>query len=194
MSRSRCRDERLGAEVVWTRLLSLMLGATVYTFFVILGCSSWGWASAAVPVRTCRAGQPQHASLWLGVRCCWPWPLPGRVHAHPFPPLLAHQPSLSRGPGITFQIDLIRCLWAICRPPACGGQFPLGVGRAASRGQDPGRLVGGIYAANTVGAIFGSLAFSMLVIPPWAPNRPSDSSSRWPRPPRAGPGLVFPAT
>src|SRR5262249_15452277 len=30
--------------------------------------------------------------------------------------------------------------------------------------QDPGRLVGGIYAANTVGAIIGALAFSVLLV------------------------------
>ena len=34
----------------------------------------------------------------------------------------------------------------------------------ARRGQDPGRLVGGVYAANTVGAIFGSLAASLMLV------------------------------
>ena len=34
----------------------------------------------------------------------------------------------------------------------------------ASRGQDPGRLVGGVYAANTVGAILGATLFSMVLI------------------------------
>ena len=35
----------------------------------------------------------------------------------------------------------------------------------ASRGQDPGRLVGGVYAANTIGAIAGALAFSLILVP-----------------------------
>jgi spermidine synthase len=35
----------------------------------------------------------------------------------------------------------------------------------ATRGQDPGRLVGGVYAANTVGAIVGALSFSLVLIP-----------------------------
>ena len=35
----------------------------------------------------------------------------------------------------------------------------------ASRGQDPGRLVGGIYAANTIGAIVGALVFSLILVP-----------------------------
>ncbi len=35
----------------------------------------------------------------------------------------------------------------------------------ARRGQDPGRLVGRVYAANTAGAIIGALGFSILLIP-----------------------------
>ena len=38
-----------------------------------------------------------------------------------------------------------------------GASFPLALAALASRGQDPARLVGGVYAANTVGAIVGSL-------------------------------------
>jgi spermidine synthase len=34
----------------------------------------------------------------------------------------------------------------------------------ASRGQDPARLVGGVYAANTVGAIAGSIIGSLLLV------------------------------
>src|SRR4029077_7421109 len=34
----------------------------------------------------------------------------------------------------------------------------------ARKGQDPGRLVGGVYAANTVGAIVGSLAASLMLV------------------------------
>jgi spermidine synthase len=65
-----------------------------------------------------------------------------------------------------FQLDLVRCLWAVL-PPAClwGASFPLALGAMAARGQDAGRLVGGVYAANTVGAIVGALGFSMVVIP-----------------------------
>jgi spermidine synthase len=64
------------------------------------------------------------------------------------------------------QLDLVRCLWAVL-PPAClwGASFPLALAAVAARGQDPGRLVGGIYAANTVGAIAGALLFSLVLIP-----------------------------
>jgi spermidine synthase len=60
----------------------------------------------------------------------------------------------------------VRCLWAIL--PAAflwGASFPLALASAASEGQDPGRMVGAVYAANTVGAIAGALAFSTLLVP-----------------------------
>ena len=46
-----------------------------------------------------------------------------------------------------------------------GASFPLALAAVAARGQDPGRLVGGVYAANTVGAIIGALAFAMILVP-----------------------------
>ncbi len=62
-------------------------------------------------------------------------------------------------------MDLARCLWAVL-PPALlwGASFPLALASVASRGQDPGRMVGGVYAANTVGAIVGAVTFSVFLI------------------------------
>jgi spermidine synthase len=45
-----------------------------------------------------------------------------------------------------------------------GASFPLALASVAKPGQDPARLVGGVYAANTVGAIIGSLAASLLFV------------------------------
>jgi len=157
----------LGAEVVWTRLLSLMLGATVYTFSIILAVFlvGLGIGSSAGSYLSRRTESPRIALAWsqmlLALAIAWTaWMLTRSI---PYWPI---NPSLSQSPAITLQIDLVRCLWAIL-PPAClwGASFPLALAAAASPGQDPGRLVGGIYAANTVGAIVGALGFSMLVIP-----------------------------
>ena len=75
-------------------------------------------------------------------------------------------PLLSTSPWFTFQIDLARSTWAIL-PAALlwGASFPLALAALASRGRDAGRMVGGIYAANTAGAIVGALAFSMFLVP-----------------------------
>jgi spermidine synthase len=46
-----------------------------------------------------------------------------------------------------------------------GASFPLALAAAAAPGEDPGRLAGAVYAANTIGAIVGALAFSIVMIP-----------------------------
>jgi spermidine synthase len=74
-------------------------------------------------------------------------------------------PSLTANAWLNFQLDMARCLWALL--PATllwGASFPLALA-AAARGQDPARLVGGVYAANTVGGIIGGVGFSIVFIP-----------------------------
>ena len=157
----------LGAEVVWTRLLSLMLGGTVYTFSLILAVFliGLGIGSGFGAFLARRSGSAQVA---LGA-CQWlltgaiAWTALMISGSLPYWPI---QPGLSSSPWYTLQLDLVRCLWAVL-PPAClwGASFPLALAAVASRGQDPGRLVGGVYAANTLGAIAGALAFSLVLIP-----------------------------
>jgi spermidine synthase len=75
-------------------------------------------------------------------------------------------PLLSTAPSFTFQIDLARTLWTVL--PATllwGASFPFALAAVAQNGEDQGRMVGGIYAANTGGAIVGALAFSLILIP-----------------------------
>ena len=45
-----------------------------------------------------------------------------------------------------------------------GASFPLALAAVMRPGQDSGKLVGGVYAANTVGAIVGSLSASLLLV------------------------------
>jgi spermidine synthase len=157
----------LGAEVVWTRLLSLMLGATVYTFSLILavfliGLGIGGTFGAFLARQAASARVALGACQWL-LTAAIAWTAVIISRSLPYLPI---DPALSPSPWFTFQVDLMRCLWAVL-PPAClwGASFPLALAAVASRGQDPGRLVGGVYAANTVGAIAGALAFSLLLVP-----------------------------
>jgi spermidine synthase len=61
---------------------------------------------------------------------------------------------------------MVRCLWAILPPTLLwGASFPLACAAAAEDGEEPGRVVGGVYAANTLGAIVGALATSLVLIP-----------------------------
>jgi spermidine synthase len=157
----------LGAEVVWTRLLSLMLGATVYTFSIILAVflAGLGIGSSVGSLLARSIDRPRTALGWCQILLAGAvaWTAYTIAHSLPYWPI---NPSLSMSPWFTFQLDLARSMWAVL-PAAClwGASFPLALAAVASRGQDPGRLVGGVYAANTIGAIIGALGFSLLVIP-----------------------------
>ncbi|MFI5230327.1 MAG: fused MFS/spermidine synthase, partial [Gemmatimonadales bacterium] len=156
----------LGAEVVWTRLLSLMLGASVYTFSIILAVFliGLGFGSSAGSYLS-RGARPRAALGWsqLGLTVAIAWTAYMLARALPYWPI---NPTLSPSPWITFQLDLLRSLVAVF--PAAflwGASFPLAIAAVVSPGQDAGRLVGRVYAANTVGAIIGSLLFSVVLIP-----------------------------
>jgi spermidine synthase len=157
----------LGAEVIWTRLLGLMLGATVYTFSIILAVFlvGLGGGSAVGSLMARKSGSAKAALGWSQMLLAGAvaWTAYMLAKSLPYWPI---NPLLSTNPWFTFQIDLVRCLWAIL--PAAflwGASFPLALAAAAGPEDDPGRLVGGIYAANTGGAILGALGFSMILIP-----------------------------
>jgi spermidine synthase len=156
----------LGAEVIWTRLLGLMLGATVYTFAIILAVFlvglGLGSAAGSFLARTVRPRLAiGHCQLLLVLGIAWTAVMLSQ--SLPYWPV---NPLLSTSPWFTFQVDLVRCLWAILPPTLLwGASFPLALAAAAAPGVDSARLVGGIYAANTGGAILGALSFSMILVP-----------------------------
>ena len=157
----------LGAEIVWTRLLGLMLGATVYTFSIILAVFLVGIAiGSSVGAMLARESKNPRALLgWsqMALIATIAWTAWQLANSLPFWPV---NPLLSTSPWFTFQIDMVRCFWAIL-PAALlwGASFPLALAAAADREGDSGRLVGGIYAANTFGAILGALTFSLILAP-----------------------------
>ncbi len=156
----------LGAQIVWTRLASLLFGATVYTFSIILAVFllGLGMGSGVGAVLSRTSSRPQRdlgvCQVLLAVAIAWAAFMVNR--SLPYWPIA---PALSPSPWISFQLDLLRCMWAVL-PAAClwGASFPLALAAAARR-QDPGRLVASVYAANTLGAIAGALGFSLLIVP-----------------------------
>jgi spermidine synthase len=157
----------LGAEVIWTRLLSLHFGGTVYTFALILavflvglGIGSTIGASIA---RT--SAHPRRTLGWCQLAICgaMAWAAYQLTQSLPYWPI---NPSLVTTPSYTFQLDLVRCLWVVL-PGAIlwGASFPLALVAIASTEQDAARLAGGVYAANTLGAIAGSLVTSFILVP-----------------------------
>src|SRR4051794_3673576 len=156
----------LGAEVVWTRLLSLMLGATTYTFSVILAVFLAGLGVGSAAGAALARGRISPRLLLGGCQLLLAgaagWAGCMLTRSLPFWPI---NPWLSGSPWFLFQLDLLRCMWALL-PAAClwGASFPLALAAAATRRSDAGRLVGTVYAANTLGAIVGAIATSVLLI------------------------------
>ncbi|MEZ5317263.1 MAG: fused MFS/spermidine synthase [Vicinamibacterales bacterium] len=156
----------LSAQVLWTRLLSLLFGATVYTFSLILGVflfglgigSSLGAAIARTDVN------PRAALGWCQMALCGAlgWAAYMLTDSLPYWPI---NPSITSSIWYNFQLDMVRCLWVVLPGSILwGASFPLALAAVAERGQDPGRLVGAVYAANTVGAIVGSLGCGLLMV------------------------------
>ena len=156
----------LAAEVVWTRLLSLLFGATTYTFSLILAVFLFGLGigSTVGSVMSSRVARPRAALGWcqVGLCVCMAWTAYVVGRSLPYWPI---NPSAVANPWINFQVDVVRALYAVL-PAAIlwGASFPLALASVAERGQDPAKLVGGVYAANTVGAIIGSLGASLLLV------------------------------
>jgi len=154
----------LGAETVWMRLLALTMGATVYTFSIILavflvglgiGGGAGAWLSRLVRPRAALG----YSQLLLTAAIAWTaLMLANSLPYWPAPP--------DSSPWLIFRTDLLRATAAML-PAALlwGASFPLALAAAAGRDDDPARLVGGIYAANTGGAILGALVFSVYLIP-----------------------------
>jgi spermidine synthase len=156
----------LSAEVVWTRLLSLLLGGTVYTFSLILATIlaglGIGSTFGAMYTRSGRNARFAFGMCQMLLIACIAWAGYSLTQALPYWPI---NPALSTSPWFTFQIDLIRCIWTVL-PAAIlwGASFPLALAGVAGTNADTGRMVGRVYAANTVGAIFGAMLTSLVFI------------------------------
>jgi spermidine synthase len=156
----------LGAEVIWTRLLTLLLGATTYTFSLILAAVlvGLGVGSSAGSVFARTVADPRRALGWcqLGVVVCLAWAAYCVTQALPYWPI---NPEIASTPWFQFQLDFVRCLVTVVPASVLwGASFPLALAAVAPSQRDSGRLVGTTYAANTIGAIAGALIASLILV------------------------------
>lgn len=153
----------LAAEVVWTRLLTLLLGGTTYTFSLILA----GFL-AGIGIGAAIAGRLRPPRLWLAwcqvalvPAIAWgAWALGVELPAWPV------NPRLAASPWGQLQIDFVRCLVAVL-PAAIlwGASLPLAIGSVATDGHDTPSAAAVVLAANTFGAVLGSLAAALWLLP-----------------------------
>jgi len=155
----------LGSEAIWTRILGLLLGASVYTLSIIVAVFLTGLGiGSGVGSLLCRSlARPRVA---LG--CCQlltagaiAWTAYNLSASLPNWPI---DPSISSNIRFNFQLDLARAFWALLPPTLLwGASFPLALAAASNR-RDTSKLFAGIYAANTLGAIIGALGASLLLV------------------------------
>ena len=158
----------LGAEVVWTRLLSVMLGATVYTFSIILAVFLIGLGLGS--------GLASHLARQIDASAHRARRLPDparrrdrvdRLHAGRRAAQLADQSAAGQERRVQLS-DRHHALHV----GDLSRRLPVGRELSRSRWPPPRRAVriperwsARVYAANTVGGILGALAFSIILIP-----------------------------
>ena len=158
----------LGAEVVWTRQLSLLFGASVYTFSLILavflaGLGIGGLVGSSLARRSARPRSILGiVQLLLAVAIAFgAWAI---VNVLPhWQPTALFLPNVRSTPTLAFAFDALRC--AVAMLPATilwGASFPLTL---AASGSDFGGHVAKINAMNTVGALAGAIALTLVGIP-----------------------------
>lgn len=154
----------LAAEVVWTRLLALLLGGTTYTFSLILACFLLGiaiGAALAVTLAPPRAWLAWCQAALVPAIAFGAWAAGVGLPAWPI------DPRLASSPWVQVQLDLVRCL-VVVLPAAIlwGASLPLCIAAAARDGRaDPSRAAAAVLASNTLGAVLGSLGAALVLLP-----------------------------
>jgi spermidine synthase len=155
----------LSAEVLWTRHLSLLLGATVYAFALVLAVFLLGLGlGSGIGADIGRKVDPRRAlagcQLLLGVAMAWAAYTIAR--SLPYWPLDVTLPTTA---GVMLELDGLRTAWAVF-PAALlwGASFPLALAACGAAGTASRRTVGRLYATNTLGAIAGALLTTLVLI------------------------------
>lgn len=153
----------LAAETIWTRILGLLFGSSVYSLTIILavfllglGLGSWfGSRLRGIPNQRVTLGMVQ----LLAAGAIW-WAARSLSVSLPYWPV---NPAISPDPWLNLQLDFVRACWAVL--PATmlwGTSFPLALMAAPS---NETVAFPRIYACNTIGAIVGALVASLVLVP-----------------------------
>ena len=160
----------LGAEVVWTRQLSLLFGASGYTFSLILAVFLGGLGAGSL-AGSSLARRCSTPAVWLGrVQLLLAaaigfgaWMI---VNALPlWQPTKEFLPWVRSTPSLTFTFDALRC--AVALLPATmlwGASFSLALAAGPGRAHFS-RHVARVNAINTAGALAGTLTLTLIGIP-----------------------------
>lgn len=159
----------LSYEVIWSRILALIIGSSVYAFSIMLATFLIGLAlgAAAVSRFVDRVRNPIFAFAVIEVAVG----ITALVGAYlfnelPYAFVQLHQRFGSSSLALLlFARFLIAAAVMIAPTLLLGALFPIVVKIVSSSEQTTGQSVGYAYAANTVGSIAGSFASGFVLIP-----------------------------
>lgn len=162
----------LGAEVVWTRQLSLLFGASVYTFSLILAVFLGGLGIGSFVGSTlARRIQSTVTALgWCQLLLVLAIAYGSRAIVDWLPlwqPTREFLPQVRSSPELRYAFDAARTAMALL--PATllwGASFPLALAAATGGGEPTlSRPVARLNAVNTLGSLAGALAFTLAAVP-----------------------------
>lgn len=156
-------------EIVWTRILALLLGPTVYAFAATLAAVIAGVAGGSA-VGAWAAGRTKQPGAWLSLAfagaaltASWTCSIAGTT----IPRFVARQ--MATAPQVLdqfFQQGTLLTAALILPTALClGAAFPLALALVRGTTESNARRFGVVYAINTVGAVAGSLAAGFVFIP-----------------------------
>lgn len=163
----------LGCQVLWTRLLAEYFGGTVYSFSIILAVFlvGLGIGSSLGAVVSRRVKSPLvllfFLQVALGIAIWWSGyainNLVHRIFLFGITPDYIGEDPLFLAKSLN---DLTRSVITILPATLIWGSiFPLALSVVTENQQDPSRESGRLYAANTLGAVFGALCMTLITIP-----------------------------
>jgi spermidine synthase len=156
-------------EIAWTRVLTLVLGPTIYAFSATLAVVIGGVALGSA-LGTWVVGWTRHPAAWLATTLAlaaatasWTSSLAGGAV-----PRLVAQQIASANPAFTqllLQGVLLAALLIVPTAVCFGAAFPLALALADEPSGSAARRFGIVYAVNTLGAVLGALLAGFLLIP-----------------------------
>jgi len=155
-------------QVAWNRILSLLLGSSIYAFSLILTTFILGLALGTVVfsrwVSTFKNPLVVFGFLQVGIG----------VSALMMIPLFENIPFINRWVYQNWSMEFTTIQWSVFLVMFCflfvptffmGGQFPVVVRLVVQKLDTIGHSIGKVYASNTVGTIIGSFLAGFVLIP-----------------------------
>jgi spermidine synthase len=168
----------LGYEVLWTRVLTIAVGASVYGFTIILvafltgigfGSEAYG---ALVKIFRIRDSGTRRVVAWFGTTqlLIGITALVVTIYLRDIPANTIRLQSYFLGAGVaSFRVKvwanfLLAFLYMVVPALFMGAAFPLAGEALARHRKAVGRTVGDVLSANTVGAVLGAAVSGLLMI------------------------------